>query len=175
LRVVGLVVLVLLLAAGVAERLRVEAQADRILAGEQRANDRVYSLYRASRSAVRRGPHPGLAELIAEHPSLEMLPDVSDAVHDYAANDEYIYGLTRPQRLDKDGALTHGFILRAWPRRFGITGDLEFYVDDIDGFWFGQNELGRSGLDEGFPPPFPQPNLGDGDGSAWWQTHRDRD
>jgi hypothetical protein len=174
-RVVGLVVIVLLLVAGVAERLRVEANADRILAGEQRAYERFDSLYRASRSAVRRGPHPGLAELIAEHPGLEMLADVCDAEHEYAADETYVYGLTRPPRLDEDGALAHGFILRAWPRRFGITGDLEYYVDDVDGFWFGQNELGRSGLDEGFPPPFPQPNLGEGNGSAWWQTRRDRD
>jgi len=173
-RALGPILLVVLLALGAGLRLQAHQRASVLQANEERALERTYRLYRASRAAVRRGPHPGLAALLSEHPGLVMLPELGDAEHEYAADEAYIFGLTRPSRRGQEGATEFGYILRSWPLHFGVSGDREFYAEDRSGFWQGQNELGRSGTNGSFPPPFPQPGIEEGRNSAWWQSDLSR-
>jgi hypothetical protein len=75
--------------------------------------------------------------------------------------------------VDKaSGRRRSGWVLRAWPREFGVTGDLEFHIDDLGDVWHGQNEVGRSGTIEGFPPKFPDKEIGRPRQAVWWRPGR---
>ena len=163
--------MILLLASGATIRWQAHVRAEGLIATEEQALATFASLHRASRAAVGRGPHPGLAALLAEHPRLHLLDEVSTTDLQYATDERYVFGLLRSTRRNAAGEIVHGYVLRAWPWIFGETGDLEYHIDERGAFYRGQNDLGRSGLEEGFPPPFPQPRIAEGLNAAWWQSH----
>lgn len=162
----------LLLLAGAALRWRAADRGAALLLHEGQARTRFALLARLSRDAVERGPHPGLAALLAAAGGARLLADVSSADSAYASDEAYVYGLRCNAQRGADGRAAHGFQLHAWPLRFGETGDQEFFTDATGAFWRGQNDLGRSGTDTGFPPPFraPRPGLDPGPGNAWWRV-----
>src|SRR5262249_1478241 len=128
------------------------------------------ALARASQPFTQRGEaHPGLrGALLSAAPGLEPLPDLGSAQISYARDGVYMYGLaTNPHRDTPTGPLLQGWALRAWPLRFGVTGDLEYYLTEDGRLWEGQNRLGRSGTENAFPPPFQDPDIGTPKG-PWW-------
>jgi hypothetical protein len=168
-RKAGLLLLVLLLLAAAAVRWDDQRRADRLLAGEASARGTLAALQHLYRTALERGePLPGLGEAtLRALPHLRRLAGAGAAEISYAHDDVYVYGYaTRPHR-DADGRVVPGFLLRAWPLRFGVTGDLEYQLGDDGQLWEGQNRMGRSGTDYGFPPPFPDPAIGQ-PRAPWW-------
>jgi hypothetical protein len=142
-------------------------QARQVLASEEAARETLAALAAASTEAVSRGPHPGLTEtFLAGHPGLRPLPELTVAQVSYATDGRYLYGLAA-RTLSDDGGPTHGFVLRAWPLEFGVSGDVEFHVTEDGRLWQSQNVIGRSGTRYGFPPRFPEPEIGQ-QGSPWW-------
>ena len=164
-RLVGLLLLLGLLALNVGLRERAGQRADDLFAGEAQARERLASLGDALRAA---GEIPGeeRLELFRNRPDLRPLAHVGDASSAYAEDAVYVYGLGLTTEEDREGSVTSSWVLRAWPREFGVTGDLEFHLDRRGVLYIGQNEVGRSGTDEGFPPSFPQRNLGKT--GPWW-------
>jgi hypothetical protein len=137
-----------------------------LLAGEDHGRTTVRALYEASVAFTGQGkPHPGLADLVDAVPGLESLDEASAGEQAYAWDERYVYGLTTT--ATGTARPTYGFILRAWPREFGVTGDHEYYIRDDGQLWEGVNERGRSGLRQGFPPPFPDPAVGNRR-NAWY-------
>ena len=99
---------------------------------------------------------------------MKALPELGIDQITYARDDVYMYGAATNTRRDPaTDVLIHGYILRAWPLQFGRTGDAEFQLSESGVLWEGQNRLGRSATDYGFPPTFPAPELGQ-PGAAWW-------
>jgi len=147
-----------------------QGRSERILRGEARAVATLGALAEASRAALAGGgPHPGLAAIARSRPGLELLDELSRDDRSYARDEVYLYGLApTSHRAEDSEEIAHGFILRAWPREFGITGDTELYVTEDGALWQSQNRLGRSGTTQGFPPPFPDPMIGE-ERSPWWR------
>ncbi|MCB9899157.1 MAG: hypothetical protein H6825_14225 [Planctomycetes bacterium] len=168
-RASGLVVLAVLLLAIVAFRTSSSQRADRMLVNEDRARHVVAALHRAARAELDAGrTQPALAALLPAAPGLQPLPDRGDGRSEYARDDVYVYGFARVPVKRDDGSEAPGYVLRAWPLRFGRTGDTEWHLDQDGVLWEGQNELGRSGFERAFPPPFPEPELAE-ESALWWR------
>lgn len=176
-RILGLLIAVALIATTLALRHRLDGEARAILAAEDRARTKIGELHDLSMQVLARGEaHPGLAWLIGERPELGL---VSVPAEDFdpppecelAVDEAYVYALTDTVERDpRTGERSFGYVLRAWPLRYGETGDLEFHVTDDGRLYGGQNRVGRSGFARGFPPPFPEPALETlGGESAWWR------
>jgi len=156
-----------------------QAEAEAILAAEEATCTKIVALHELSMRILARGePHPGLAWLVGELPELG-LASVPSADFDpppeceLALDEVYVYGLTDTiERDPRTGERSFGYVLRAWPRRYGETGDLEFHVADDGRLFGGQNRVGRSGFERGFPPPFPEPDLDTARGEASWWRYR---
>lgn len=170
LRHLGPYLALLLILVAAASRWSAHGQASEMLEREARALSTFASLGRASLAAIQQGPHPGLGALLAAHPGLSMLDVTDDSGSEFAADNDYVFGLARSRNRDSNSTWVDGFVLRAWPVRFGETGDGEFHLDETGRFYRGQNDLGRSGIQWGFPPPFPQPGLATGLRATWWAT-----
>jgi len=141
-----------------------------LLDGEARARQVLLALGAACEAEQARADGtPGLhGPVLAAAPGLRARPDLGGEAISYAEDDVYVYGFaTLSHRDPVTDALVTGFVLRAWPRRFGITGDLEYQLGDDGVLWEGQNRLGRTGTEYGFPPPFPDPAIGQ-PRAPWW-------
>jgi len=163
-----LLVATLLLAVGL--RLRSAERAERLFVGEAVARERLRDLGRALDVALD-GSTPAAQRLALFGRLLgqEPLPQAATDVTAYGRDEVYVYGLGLTTQVDGEGRLRPGWVLRAWPRQFGVTGDLEFHLDQTGTFWEGQNEVGRSGLEQGFPPAFPERELVSQDKhKSWW-------
>lgn len=156
-RLHGPVLFLLLLLLLVIVRAVAGAQASGLVEREARARETVEALLAASLQEVGRGAaHPGLrGDFLARFPTLQARPELGNEAVSYADDGEYLYALAAAS-----GGGGVGFILRAWPLRFGGTGDLEFEAADDGVLWEGMNCSGRSGTEVGFPPLFPDPDLG---------------
>jgi len=162
----------LLLLLAIALRWQEGTHAEKLLSGEARASATLAALHQACRSLVADGrPHPDLGRRALEAvPALRPLPELSGGLVAYAADDVYVFGVVpQTQRAEAGGRTQSGWILRAWPLRFGTTGDREYQIGDDGVLWEGQNRLGRSGTDHGFPPVFPEPEIGL-PRAPWWQV-----
>ena len=169
-RSLGVLLLVLLLLGSVGLRLLESRRADALLDGEAHARASIGALARASLAISQQGrSHPGLrGALLDAAPGLEALPDLGTEELSYARDGVYMYGLaTRSHRDSPTGPLLQGWVLRAWPLRFGVTGDAEYHMSEDGRLWEGSNHLGRSGTAAAFPPPFPDPGIGQ-PRAAWW-------
>lgn len=146
--------------------------ADRLARGEERAVSVLHALADAAREADDAAPR--LAPLLHAASTLTPLqvdPALAGEV-DYARDRSYVYGLARLlRRDDASGELRGDWVLRAWPLDFGHTGDAEFQLASDGVLWEGQNLRGRSGTETGFPPPFPEPEVGDRP-AHWWERPR---
>ncbi len=164
-------ILVLLALLGMfAVRWDVSRRADAILVGEAQARATISALSVACQAALARiGRLPELREAASSAGTrVSGLPDLGSEGVAFASDDLYVYGLaSRPHRDETGREMVAGFVLRAWPLRFGATGDLEYQIGDDGQLWEGQNRAGRSGTTYAFPPPFPEPGLGLV-GTAWW-------
>ena len=170
-RYYGIVLLIALMLLAVTLRQRAVHRSERIRANEIVVADRVEELAEALRASISEGDPPKvrLARL-AEQPELVGIPDVGDDRSAFAEGELYIYGLGLTTIVDPEtGRRGSGWVLRAWPRAFGVTGDIEFHIDHKGTVWHGQNEVGRSGTEEGFPPLFPAKTLSKARQTAWWQ------
>jgi hypothetical protein len=164
-RLHGPLLTLLLLSALAGTRLLGQSRAAAMVEHEDSARRMMGELIAASRETMTRGrAHPGLrAAFLQRFPQLtERTGLASDAVS-YADDGDYLFALA-PSSATGDGAdgtggSRQGFVLRAWPLDFGVTGDLEFHATDDGLVWEGQNSLGRSGTEVGFPPLFPEPEL----------------
>jgi len=168
----GPLLLVALLLAAAAVRLAESARAGRLLAGEARARATLAELHRACAALAQDGRSvPDLAgRALAAVKGLRRLADVSREAVVYATDDDYVYGLATQVRTDADTDRPHqGWILRAWPADFGTSGDREYQLADDGALWEGQNRIGRSGTRHGFPPAFPEPDVGQ-PRAPWWQV-----
>lgn len=170
-RLSGLLIALLLALLAVALRVQEHHRAGRLIEGEDHAREVVASLTAASLDELATGsPHPGLFALLRHTPGLAPLPDLGDPPREsYARDDVYVYGLlTTARRADGDAPMVQGFVLRAWPVEFGVTGDLEYFATETGELWEGQNLLGRSGTGRGFPPPFGERPFTGRSGGTWW-------
>jgi hypothetical protein len=169
-RASGVLLLVLLLLLGAALRRQEAVRSEHLLAGEAAARSTLVELHAACQDLVRDGrPRPDLARAAFDAvPGLRPLPELGSDGVAYAADDAYVYGLAGQSRRDeRTGRFLPGWILRAWPVRFGGTGNREYQLTDDGTLWEGQNRLGRSGTDYGFPPDFPDPDVGQ-PRTPWW-------
>ena len=157
-RLHGPILFLLLLLMLVVARAVAGSRASGLVEREASARQTVQELLAASLREVGRGkPHPGLrGEFLAGFPTLHERADLGNESVSYADDGEYLYALAAAS----SGSGGQGFILRAWPLRFGGPGDLEFEAADAGVLWEGMNCSGRSGTDVGFPPLFPDPDLG---------------
>jgi hypothetical protein len=166
----GSLLLALLLLLAAALRWQESARADRLLDGEARARATLAGLQRecARLVAGSRAPEDFARRVLAAVPALRQLPDVSTEALAYAADDVYAFGVATQVRRDEPGTRTRpGWILRAWPLEFGVTGDREYQLSEDGTLWEGQNRVGRSGTRAGFPPAFPEPEIGLPK-TPWW-------
>jgi hypothetical protein len=169
-RIAGPIVFLVLLGLMIGLRIAERHRADGLLEGETTARRMIAALHEVSLDAVGKGQqHPGLHdELLAGLPDLTPLPDLGLELITYAHDDVYMYGVAaNTSRNPETGEISYGYILRAWPLRYGRTGDAEFQLSESGVLWEGQNRLGRSGTDYGYPPAFPEPEVGQ-PGAAWW-------
>lgn len=167
-RASGFVVFAVLVLAIVAFRTGTSQRARRLLAGEESARHVVAELHRAARAELDAGrPLPPLAHLLGAVDGLRELPEVGDERIEYARDARYTYGYARVFTPGPDRASSPGYVLRAWPWMFGVTGDTEWHVSQDGLLHEGQNILGRSGVERAFPPPFPDPEVGS-ETSHWW-------
>jgi hypothetical protein len=169
-RRLGPLLLVALLLAAAGVRLAESARAERLLSGEARARATLAELHRACAALAQDGRVvPDLAgRALAAVPGLRRLADASREAVVYAADAAYTYGLATQVRSEAETDRPHqGWILRAWPADFGATGDREYQLADDGVLWEGQNRLGRSGQRHGFPPAFPDPEVGQ-PRAPWW-------
>jgi hypothetical protein len=160
-RVHGPVLFVALLALLVGMRLVASSRSTGLAENEGRARVLMGELAAASIAEVARGqPPPGLREpFLSRFPTLEARSELGSELISYADDGAYLYGLAEVSGADETGGRP-GFVLRAWPLRFGGSGDLEYQASDDGILWEGMNCSGRSGTERGFPPPFPDPELG---------------
>jgi len=176
-RALGLLIAFGLIATALLLRRSLADDAAAILAAEAAVRTKIVALHEDAMRVLARGaPHPGLAPLAAQRPELGIAtldPSRWDPPLDFEVgrDDVYVYGLTDTTERDpQSGTRVHGYVLRAWPRRYGETGDLEFQITDDGRLFVGQNRVGRSGFARGFPPPFPATELGTPRGEAtWWR------
>jgi hypothetical protein len=170
-RLYGIVLLVALVALAVSLRQRAETRSERILANERIVAARVEQLADALRLAISEDDPPAVRlGSLARQRGLTALPDTGDDRTAFAEDELYTYGLGTTIIVDKaTGRRVDGWVLRAWPRVFGVTGDIEFHVDNRGVVWHGQNEVGRSGVTEGFPPKFPAKEIGQPKQAIWWR------
>lgn len=169
LRASGLIITLVLVLLIVAFRDQANQRAERLLAGEAAAHRTVSALVRASRLELDQGdPHPGLAAIMHAADGLQAIPELSDGQIGYARDASYIYGLSRTSTVLEDGRAQHGYVLRAWPVEYGGTGDVEYHVREDGNLWIGQNQKGRSGVERGFPPPYPEPDISEAR-ARWWR------
>jgi hypothetical protein len=169
-RAAGPLLLLLLVLVGAGLRLQESARSEHLRAGEAGALATLADLQEACRNLVRDGrPRPDLAgAALAALPALRRLEGPSTDAIAYATDDAYVFGIASQTRRDeRSGHMQPGWILRAWPARFGITGNREFQVTDDGQAWEGQNRLGRSGTEYAFPPDFPDPEIGQ-PRTPWW-------
>jgi hypothetical protein len=168
-RFTGMAVFILLVGLCVALRFRAENRAERLLANESLAGQQVVELGLALEARMAAGQEGAtLLDVLEQMPRLEPLDAPRTETANYARDAIYAYGLGLTQEPDApSGARRAGWVLRAWPLEFGRTGDIEFHLDDRGTFWKGQNEVGRSGTERGFPPPYPQPGITQR-GQPWW-------
>lgn len=167
----GPFLLLLLLALLAGLRACESARADRLLQGEAAARATLSALQAECARLLPDGrPLPDLPRrALAGRPGLRLLEEASREQVAYATDGAYVYGLAaRTRREEPGGRLVQGWILRAWPWRFGVTGDREYHLAEDGNCWEGQNRLGRSGLDYGFPPEFPEPGLAL-PRAPWWR------
>ena len=166
----GPILVLLAVLAMFAARQDVARRADVLLEGEARARETIGALAQACRGALEKGRKlPSLREVsLSSAMDLAALPGLGSDELSYASDVWYVFGLaSHPHRDDASGAMVPGFVLRAWPARYGVTGDLEYQISDDGQLWAGQNRAGRSGTTYAFPPPFPEPGLGLR-GVPWW-------
>ncbi len=171
-RLYGTVVLLALVALGVGLRDRAERRTERLLGGEATAAARVAELAEllAGTALDELTPTERLAILPRQRGLLE-LEGAGDDRTAFAEDEAYCYGLGLVDVTDRrTGRRRLGWAVRAWPREFGVTGDLEYYVDERGVVWAGQNPTGRSGTDAAFPPPFPEREIEDADQAVWWRV-----
>ena len=143
----GGVFLVLILAlVAVVLRVRTHARADSLLEGERRGRATLEALYDESMTHLAAGrPHPGLGALLRDEPGLELLDELSTPDRTYARDGDYVYAFAATS--SGTARRSFGFILRAWPLRFGVTGDREFHIDQGGILYEGLNRKGRSGTE----------------------------
>lgn len=160
-RVHGPVLFVALLVLLASMRLVAGARSTGLAENEARARALMGELTAASVEDVARGrPPPGLREpFLSRFPTLRERSELGSELISYADDGAYLYALAETSGTDDAGGQP-GFVLRAWPLRFGGSGDLEFQASDDGVLWEGMNCSGRSGTELGFPPPFPDPELG---------------
>lgn len=169
-RQVGYILVVLLILLWGALHQRSSWRAQRLLDGEELGRQRIEILHKLAKIEVRAGHPAELAELLQapELSGVTMLHELSKAGMAFAHDEVYVYGLAQTtQPLSTGNGPRDGFILRAWPINFGVTGDLQFHLDSKGGCFHGQNNKGRSGVTVDFPPPFPAPDLRSRR-SGWW-------
>jgi hypothetical protein len=157
----GLILVLVLALVALGLRVRTHARADTLLEGELHGRRTLEALYQQGMESVAAGrPHPGLEALVPAHPGMELLEGLSTPDRTYARDEHYVYAFATT--TVGTARRTHGFILRAWPRRFGVTGDREFHFDEAGILYEGLNRKGRSGTESsgGFPPAMPDPLLG---------------
>ncbi|MGQ0552017.1 MAG: hypothetical protein ACT4PU_02220 [Planctomycetota bacterium] len=176
-RLLGPLLILLVLAALAGLRWFEHGQAVRLLQGEARARSTLWALQEANQAAAALGHQPpGLdpAWLAALAPETRLAPrtELAGGAITFATDDAYLYGFVRRSVHDPEtGAERPGFVLRAWPERFGVTGDAEFQITEEGLLWQAQNRHGRSGVKLGFPPAFPEPDLTN-PRSAWRPVER---
>jgi len=171
-RQLGYVLLISLVLLCFALEQRSSWRAQRLLHGEELAAQRIEQLHKLAKAVVRSGQPAELAELIAapELSSLTMLEELSKTGMAFAHDEVYVYGMAQTtQALGAGSGPRYGFILRAWPIDFGVTGDLEFHIDSKGNAFHGQNTKGRSGVTIDFPPAFPAADVGSRR-SGWWRV-----
>lgn len=162
-RRLGPVILGLLVLLAGLLRCHESARAGQILEGEAHALETLVALEDACvRLAGDGETHPDFArQALAAVPSLEPLADLGAESVAYAADEVYVYGVAaQAKRDERSGRLLSGWIVRAWPVAFGLTGDREYQLADDGLLWQSQNRAGRSGTTTGFPPGFPEPDVG---------------
>ena len=169
-RALGPLLLVALLAIVALLRAAESSRADTLLENQARARSTLAELHAACEELAVGGARPGLAlDAAAAVPGLERL-DRSQPELAFCSDGDYLYGLSSETRLEEgSGRQLQGWVLRAWPARFGVTGNREYQLSDDGILWEGQNRNARSGTERGFPPPFPDPDIGQ-PRPAWWQV-----
>ncbi len=173
-RFYGSLLLILLLAGGFGLRHRSLQRTARIFEGEARAEARLQDLAGTFQREFQADVSPAkrLASL-GRQVGLTPLQGTGDDSSAFAQDNFYVYGLGLTSVVDsKTGRHRPSWALRAWPRQFGVTGDLEYHVNDRGVLWHGQNEVGRSGTDAGFPPSFSKREFEDSKQKSWWRPDR---
>ena len=169
-RQVGYILVVLLILLWAALHQRSTWRAQRLLDGEVLARQRIETLHKLAKIEVRAGHPAELAELLKapELGGLTMLDELSRTGLAFAHDEVYVYGMAQTTTaLSVGKGPRNGFMIRAWPIDFGITGDLQYHIDSQGNYFHGQNNKGRSGVTIDFPPPFPAPDLRSRR-SGWW-------
>ncbi len=170
-RVLGPIVFLALVAVTFVIRDIEHDQARRLIEGEALGRAMCRRIEAVARPIVAGGRAlPGFGALVEHFPELVPMPGERGAAPTYATDAVYIYGLSTRVLRGEDGQARHDYILRAWPLDFGVTGDLEFLIQD-GVFWEGRNRLGRSGTEIAFPPPFPATEVND-PRPPWWRVDR---
>ena len=168
----GPILVLLLIAIAALVRIQGAQHAQVLLDHELQARQTLAALHAASlQELASGGAHPGLGALVHGVPGLRFLHNLTDADTSYARDGVYMYGLRTILFPGEDGVPpTHGFVLRAWPRHFGETGDLEYLVNETGTLFEGQNHMGRNGTQRGFPPDFPHEINLKQQRKPWWVT-----
>jgi len=174
-RRVGYLLVIALTLLCVALHQRTNWRASQLLAGEALATRRFELLHRFASEALRSSTRPQMSDLALEPElsELVLLSDLDRPNMSFARDDVYVYGLahTLVRSLDS-GDSNPGYVLRAWPWKFGTTGDLQMHIDSAGVYFHGQNAKGRSGVLVDFPPPFPDPEVGS-ERAGWWPRKLD--
>jgi hypothetical protein len=163
-----LVIALTLLCVALHQRSRWRSQ--QLLAGEALATQRLEQIHRLASNALREDTRPQLPELLLEPQlsALVLLDTLARPGLAFAWDEVYVYGMAQTSvRYADTGKLGPGYVLRAWPRHFGTTGDLQLHIDSNGTYFHGQNNKGRSGVLIDFPPPFPDPDVGSRH-AGWW-------
>ncbi len=164
LRLLALLLFIALLVIAAASRIAGTALGDKINVGEVAALARCRELHAAYLKHVEETGstvHPGLGVLAREFAGLSALQNESDfPQRSYAVGEFYMYGVHTVQQRQLDDTFRDDYILRAWPLSFGHTGDVEYVLQD-GRLWIGANRIGRSGAEYGYPPPFPEQDIGE--------------
>jgi hypothetical protein len=151
-------------------RMAESARADTLLDNQARAAVTVAQLQAACQDLTAGGAHAGLARDAAASVAGLAALEPPDPERVFLSDGNYCYGLiSSTSREPGSGRVVQGWCLRAWPAKFGVTGQREFQIGDDGVLWEGQNRYARSGTERGYPPPFPDPDIGQPH-AAWWQV-----